>query len=127
VAVAGARPGWTAYTEELKAALGATPVARWEGRPIRVERDGAVLFVTFELDAPWRSYGFGLPVLLRDPLGGVRLPSGYAPVDEGGRYRYELDGVDAETVLPWVEVKYPRERTQRLVLDGDGGWRAAGH
>lgn len=121
--VARARPVWADYGEGMKAALGATPVARWAGRPIAADVTDRRVTVEFELDAPWREYSFGMPILIRDPLGRVHDPVSYSD----GTYVFELDGFAPGAVIAWIEIRFPPNEERRIAFDHDGEWRAAGH
>lgn len=121
-----AQPDWGNYTEDLKAYLGATPVAQWSGEPVQARVDGNVVAVTFRLEPPWATYAFGMPLLLRDPLGSVHQNQDYRREDSAGVYTFVLSEFDPDAPLPWVEIKFPSERQKRLVFDASGVWTSAG-
>jgi hypothetical protein len=118
--VARARPAWENYGEDMKAALGATPVARWSGRPVLARLDRSKVYVEFELSPPWNEYVFGMPVLLRDPLGRVHRPASY----EDNTYTYSLAGFAPGAVIAWVELRFPPNEERRIAFDREGVWRA---
>lgn len=122
--VARARPDWSNFTEDLKGYLGATPVARWKGVPREARVEGNMVRIRFAIDPPWSGYAFGMPILLRDPLGHVHLNRDYERGDGNGTYTFVLNELDPDVALPWVEIKYPSEHQKRLVFSGDGTWRA---
>lgn len=115
-----ARPVWANYGEDLKAQLGATPVARWSGGPVEAQLDGNRLQLTFDIGPPWSEYAFGIPVLVRDPLGKVHRHRGYA----SGMYEFTLDGFAADAVIPWIEIRFPPYEERRIAFDANGIWRA---
>ena len=119
---AAATPGWAGYAEDIKAQVGARPVALWQGRPIRAEMVPEGLSVAFALSPPWSGYSCALPVL-------VRLPSGRtcrdheAVVDPPGcSYRFDLLPGDMASPPPWIEIRYPHGE-MRLPLNAEGRWR----
>ena len=114
-----ARPVWANYGEDLKAQLGATPVARWSGKPVAAQIDGNRCSLSFEIDDPWRNYPFGIPVLVRDPLGKVHRSKSYA----GGTYEFTLDGFAPGAVIPWIEFRFPPYEERRIAFDAAGSWR----
>ena len=117
-----AAPGWASYAEDIKAQVGARPVAIWQGRPIRAEMAREGLSVTFALSPPWSDYSCALPVL-------VRLPSGWtcrdheAVVDPPGcTYHFGGFPENMASPPPWIEIRYPHGE-KRLPLDAGGRWR----
>jgi len=116
-----ARPTWIDYGEDIKAELGATPAARWDGHPVSAHIDGNRLTVSFEVAPPWRDYAFGIPVLVRDPLGTMHRARGY----QKGTYEFTLDGFAPGAVIPWVELRFPPYEERRIAFDASGTWRAA--
>lgn len=115
------RPDWADYREDLKAQLGATPVARWEGELVQAWVDDTRILLAFELSGTWAAYDFGLPMLLRDHLGSVQQNS--AITHDGSRATYEFlaRGWSQENPAPWIEVMYPNQQ-RRLVLSSEGTW-----
>ncbi len=118
--VARARPVWANYGEDIKAELGATPVAQWSGRPLSARVEDGRVRIEFELSAPWRDYAFGMPVLIRDPLGRVHRPARYAD----HAYEFTLEGFASGAVIAWIEVRYPPNEERRIAFDHAGDWRA---
>jgi hypothetical protein len=118
--VAQARPVWANYGEDLKAELGATPVAQWAGRPTSAQIENDRIQIEFELEAPWTGYPFGMPILMRDPLGRVHRPVGYA----AHAYEFQLEGFAPGAVIAWIEIRYPPNEERRIVFDQTGNWRA---
>ena len=120
--VGASAPQWADYQEDIKAQLGATPAAEWEGKLISARIDGANLYVEFEIIGPWASREIALPLLAHDPLGNTYRNVGSQ--FEGARVTYEfvLDEAAAKRMLPWIELKYPH-RERRLVFSDDGLWQ----
>ncbi len=123
--VRAARPNWSNYTEDLKAYLGATPVAQWTGEPVEASVDGNRVSVTFRLAPPWSGYAFGMPLLLRDPMGRIHANRDFQRQNGAGAYTFVLDNLDPATPLPWVEIRFPSDRQKRLVFDAHGTWTPA--
>ena len=114
-----AQPRWQSYQEDIKAFIGAAPVAEWRGRPISAARGGAE--VTFQIDGGWADRTAALPVLLRTPTGEVHCSA--KATGKGGERVYRFP-IEADAAPPWLEIQYPHAR-DRLVLDAQGAWRAA--
>ncbi len=113
---------WNNYQEEIKAQLGATPTAEWSGGPIRAERDGVDVRVTFQIDPPWSERLVAIPILARDPLGLVYRPGVEAQFGpEGVTYSFTLDNRWADSAVPSLEVQYPRHEVN-IVFRPDGAW-----
>lgn len=122
--VAESAPAWDGYQEDIKAQIGATPVAQWRGEPRKVEREGNTLRVTFRVAGPWAEGSAAMPILLQDPYGAT-YQNATAEVRGGGEieYSFELAGSATQT-LPWVKVRYPHHE-KRLPLSQEGTWEAA--
>jgi hypothetical protein len=120
VLVDRARPAWEDYGEDMKAALGAAPVARWSGRPVSAHIEGSRITVVFEVGLPWRDYRFGMPILIRDPLGHVHSPVSYTQ----GTYEFSLDGFAPGAVIAWLEIRFPPNEERRIAFDRAGNWQA---
>jgi len=116
-------PAWQSYQEDIKAQIGARPVAEWKGRPTGVLQDGRHVRVTFLLTEPWNGRGAVLPVLLRDPLGVVYRNVGFESRGSERIYLFELTETSAVSRLPWIELQFPHSE-MRLPLDVRGAWRA---
>lgn len=115
-----ARPAWEDYGEDMKAALGAAPVAQWTGRPVSARIRGSSVTIQFEVGPPWDDYAFGIPVLVRDPLGRVRSPRSYAD----HTYEFTLDGFAPGAVVAWIEIRFPPNEERRIAFDQSGSWHA---
>ena len=118
-------PKWADYQEDIKGHLGATPVARWRGEPVRARIDGADAIVIFEVSGVWATYDFALPVLLKDHLGNVYRNRSSIRIGSEVEYRFLLKDRVEGTSVPWIEVAYPHH-FQRLALSPEGTWAAAG-
>lgn len=116
-------PDWANYQEDIKAQIGAAPVAQWRGHPVAVRREGALIHVTFRLEGPWAERAMVIPVLLRDPFGNETRHRGYEFTAPDVVYTFQLADEAARAPLPWVMVKYPHHE-DRLPLDSDGEWTA---
>ena len=121
--VALSNPDWANYQEDIKAQIGAAPVAQWQGKPVRVWRDGAVIQVTFKLEGPWAERDMVIPVLIRDPLGHERRHLSYSLQLPEVIYSFQLGEEASEALIPWIVVKYPHHE-ERLTLDSTGRWSA---
>ena len=121
--IAASEPEWANYQEDIKSQIGAKPVAEWMGEPISVAIEGTVATVTFELEGPWALRDFGLPILLREPFGGIHLPASATVETSRIAYQFNLPQEFLTSPLPWVEIKYPHHE-RRLALDADGTWTA---
>ena len=115
---AEAQPAWDDYDEDLKAQIGATPVALWEGTPLQAWQTAAGVEVSFRLSGPWGEVAALLPVLLRTPEGEVyqSRPGASSGVDRV--YFFSMQK-SAEVMLPWVDLRFPREE-RRLYLRTPG-------
>lgn len=118
------QPDWADYQEDLKGQLGATPVARWKGRPLRARVDGAEVSIVFEVSGVWAEYDFALPVLIKDHLGKSYRNRSARRANSEVEYLFQLTGHTEGTRLPWVEVAYPHH-LERLAFSQEGAWAAA--
>lgn len=103
-------PTWESFQEEAKAYVGARPVAEWKGRPTAAALQGDILSVTFSIQGPWTHRAIAMPILLRGPDLPPRLAESATLDGSTTVYHFPLE---ATTVLPWVEVQFPRG-TRRL-------------
>ena len=118
-------PDWADYQEDLKAQLGATPVARWEGAPLRARVAGDEVTVVFEVSGPWAEYDFALPILIKDHLGMVYRNNAARRTGPEVEYTFQLKDRVEGTSVPWVEIAYPHH-FQRIAFSDEGEWSAAG-
>ena len=119
---AASRPTWNNYPEDVKAQIGATPVAEWAGRLAEVRAARGGVTVVFDLTGPWARRNAAVPVLLQEPFGGVHRDS--EARREGTRVVYAFALEPRDGVPPWVELQFPHGR-RHVVLPSDGVWRAA--
>jgi len=117
-------PQWQTYQEDVKAQIGAGPVAQWAGEPLNARQNNAALTLTFRLIGPWVSRDPAIPVLIRDPLGHVHQNS--AATHQNGLviYEFKLEPAGSASPLPWIEAKFPNG-SKRIVFDEKGGWNSA--
>ena len=118
-------PAWLSYQEDIKGQVGATPVARWRGRPVEVRQQSGELTVTFLLESPWADYDAAVPVLLRDPLGREHRQDRVEKDGALRRYTFEMPQDSAAMTLPWVEIHYPHTE-RRIALGAEGRWTDTG-
>jgi hypothetical protein len=115
-------PAWNSYSEDIKA-IGAGPIARWRGTPVRLD----VLTHDYELwltvAPPWPGWGAGPPILLKTPEGTVLRHGSHTYEGNRARYLFPRQGGANDNVPPWLEVRYPHGQ-QRLYLDDGGRWTA---
>ncbi len=101
------RPEWNNYDEDIKAQIGATAAAQWDGEPLRAHAGNGQVQVTFAIRGPWEKRSAALPVLMRDPYGNTLRDSGEAGRNGSERtYTFILPAATAEGSLPWIEIKY---------------------
>lgn len=102
------RPAWERYHEDVKAQVGAGPVAEWEGEPVEAVVAGHELRIAFALRGAWAGREAAIPVLIRDPAG-RQFQSSDAQI-EGERvlYRFLLPYDSDPFTLSWIEVRYPK-------------------
>lgn len=117
------QPTWQSYQEDIKGQVGATPVAQWKGRPVETRHEGATVSVLFAIESPWADYGVAVPILLRDPMGGVYRNASATHAAGVTTYVFELREDSGRSSLPWLEIKYPHHE-QRLALNPEGQWSA---
>ncbi len=118
-------PRWANYQEDLKAQVGSTPLARWEGSPIRARVAEDEVTVAFEVSGAWADYDFALPVLLKDHLGKVYRNHAARRTNSEVEYIFRLADRSEGASIPWVEIAYPHN-FQRLAFSDEGTWYAAG-
>ena len=121
--VESSRPTWTNYPEDIKAQIGARPSAEWNGEPHSVERNADTIRVRFTVRGPWATRSPGLPILMREPFGGVHHPTGSSPARDFVEYEFRVPDLEGHASLPWIEIQYPHA-TRRIALDPDGRWNA---
>jgi len=119
---ATSRPTWRNYQEDIKAQIGATPVAQWRGTLEAAQRDGATVRVTCRLAGPWAQRRSAVPILLREPRGGIHRNQRAECRDGRVTYVFQIGEDAARAALPWIELKYPHGE-KRLVLFEDGSWK----
>lgn len=117
------QPEWRTYDEDVKAQIGATPVAAWSGVPLSVQASPGAYVLTFELSGVWLAYDADLPVLVRDPFGQVLRKATVTRSGPQVTYTYAVDNAGA--IAPWLEIRYPRQE-RRVQLDAQGHWAEAG-
>jgi len=120
--VEASRPAWESYQEDLKSQIGAGPVAAWEGAPVAVRADRSVVRATFRVAGPWAQREAAIPILMRDPLGGVHRSLQADHDGDRVTYLFGLPASASGTPFPWLEFKYPRQE-MRIVLSDGGGWQ----
>jgi hypothetical protein len=104
---AQATPTWDNYDEDLKAQLGATPVALWMGHPLSFIVHPTGIEVLFAVSGPWKELQAQVPVLLRTPEGVVCPPVQAETQTAGHRYFFVLPE-EFEAAPPWIELRFPR-------------------
>lgn len=97
------QPTWQSYQEDIKAQIGATPVAQWQGTPTRAWTDHGTLYVAFDITGPWAKRDFALPILVQDP-GGHIAQSTIIQYQDGATIYVFNDVADAPA---WITVRYP--------------------
>ena len=117
-------PKWQSYQEDVKAQIGAGPVAEWTGEPIKATQDTSTFTLTFRLLGPWSLREAAMPVLIRDPLGHVHQNSAATRQNDLIMYEFKLEPAGSASPLPWIEVKFPNGG-KRIVLDEKGRWNSA--
>ena len=109
-----AHPVWEKYQEDIKAQIGATPVAQWRGTPRHAWQDVNGIHVQFDIEGAWKKRACVIPILIRNP-GGTEYLSAKGVVEQGTiTYTFppsNLTSVFSDT----IEIKYPHEE-RRLVL-----------
>ncbi|NIA13559.1 MAG: hypothetical protein GWP08_05715 [Nitrospiraceae bacterium] len=118
------RPAWESYQEDIKSQVGAAPVAEWQGALQRVVCQRNTVRLTFQIQGPWAGRGTAIPVLVREPFGGIH-GSLSVQNDQGAvTYLFELPEAASATPFPWIEVKFPHQE-KRIVLSERGTWTRA--
>ena len=120
--VRASQPAWGNYDEDLKAQLGAAPVAEWEGRLTRLQWASGVLQISFSLTGPWAKRDVAIPILVQLPDGETFRDE--AAIREGSQITYRLS-TSLEHPPQWVVVRYPFYGERRIVLSEDGRWESA--
>jgi len=110
---------WANYQEDLKAHIGATPVARWEGRPTQSWTEGELLHISFQVSGYWSTTDVNLPVIIRDPLGKTRHHISSTRVDSAVTYTFQISDLDPGSIS-WVRLKFPH--AERRIVYTDGTW-----
>ncbi len=121
--IRSSRPQWANYQEDIKGQIGAAPVAQWNGHPLSATLRGQELLVRFELEGAWIERLVALPILVRDPFGGMVLNHGAHFESPEVEYQFLLSNRQGDMSVPWVELKYPHRET-RLVFSPEGTWNA---
>jgi len=117
--VTASRPTWESYQEDIKAQIGARPVAEWEGRPLRASLEGGALQIAFAVEGVWATRKFAVPVLVRDPSGNVFRSADATHIGAKTGYTFLLPNSLDPVTLGWVEVRYPGN-VKRLVPEMGG-------
>lgn len=117
--VKASRPEWQSYQEDIKAQLGAGPVAEWRGEPVRAVQEGSALRLTFQLTGPWSRRDCFAPILVADPRGVIQRPVSAMSREREVIYGFDLG--EGGGAVPWLEVKFPNGE-KRLVFDQNGVW-----
>lgn len=118
------RPAWASYQEDIKAQVGARPVALWRGKLTELRQESGSLTVTFLLEQPWADYEAAVPILLRDPMGHDYRQDRVEREDGLRRYIFQLDAQSGASTLPWVEIHFPHTE-RRIALGSTGCWTDA--
>lgn len=100
-------PTWQNYPEDIKAQVGAGPVAEWNGEPQRVWGQGGSVYASFQMKGSWSQRGSAIPILMQEPTGGTYRNA--AATRENGMlvYRFDLPEPLSAESLAWVQLKYP--------------------
>jgi hypothetical protein len=114
-------PSWSNYDEDLKAQLGATPVAEWEGELEGVGWEASALTVSFALTGDWAKRDIGIPVLVKLPVGETVRSGSFSRNGSMAIYRFPTP---LDSPPQWVVVRYPFYGERRVVLSKDGHWSA---
>ena len=110
-----ARPAWANYQEDIKAQIGATPVAQWQGTPRRAWQDSQGIHVQFVLKSPWDKRTCTIPVLIRDS--GGTISQSIKGIIENNALTYTFPPSPLAVVSSAsIEIKYPHDE-RRLVLE----------
>ncbi|MFM1919891.1 MAG: hypothetical protein RLZZ303_1525 [Candidatus Hydrogenedentota bacterium] len=114
-------PQWDNYQEDIKAQVGARPVAEWSGIPVAASYALGMLRLQFRVEGPWANREAAIPLLIKEPGGSVL--TGHGRGDRQGSASYTIPLPHAGESLPWVEVQYPHHRL-RMTLDAKGTWQS---
>ncbi|HPK00105.1 MAG TPA: hypothetical protein PKW60_11510 [Candidatus Hydrogenedentes bacterium] len=117
-------PSWSNYDEDLKAQIGAAPVAEWKGEPAEARWEAGELRVSFAMLGVWAGRDAAIPVLVKLPNGETHRNE--AAAWEDGRLVYQFT-TSLQATPQWVIVRYPFYGERRLVLSEDGRWESAEH
>ena len=128
---AASTPTWDNYPEDIKAQIGAGPVAAWRGEVTQVvwgldDAESAattapVIQVFVTMEAPWSKLDAALPLLLREPQGSTLTPVASRLDGDVRMYRYALPAELADVMPPWVTLRTPRG-IHRYPLGAGGKW-----
>ena len=121
--VAECEPSWSNYDEDLKAQIGAAPVAEWKGEVAWARWEAGELRVAFLVRGAWAGRDIAIPVLLKLPNGETRRNADAAREDGKLVYRFTTS---LDTPPQWVVVRYPFYGERRIVLSEDGRWESTG-
>ena len=121
--VAECEPSWSNYDEDLKAQIGAAPVAEWKGEVAWARWEAGELRVAFLVRGAWAGRDIAIPVLLKLPNGETRRNADAAREDGKLVYRFTTS---LDTPPQWVGVRYPFSGARRIVLSEDGRWESTG-
>lgn len=121
--VAQSQPSWNNYDEDLKAQLGAAPVAQWEGSLSGIQWEPGVVRVSFSLRGDWAERDAAIPVLVKLPTGETMRHE--SALRAGGQVEYRFPS-SCDIPPRWVRVRYPFYGERRIVLSEEGCWEATG-
>ncbi|MGI6458554.1 MAG: hypothetical protein ACOX5J_00395 [Candidatus Hydrogenedentales bacterium] len=122
--VINCEPSWSNYDEDLKAQIGAAPVAEWKGEPAEARWEAGELMVSFAVLGVWAGRDTAIPVLVKLPNGETHRNE--AAAWEGGKLVYQFT-TSLQAMPQWVIVRYPFYGERRLVLSEDGRWESVEH
>jgi hypothetical protein len=116
-------PQWQSYQEDIKAQIGAQPVAEWAGEPVNAIQQDAAVSLTFRLLGPWALRDAAIPILIQDPLGHVHQNAAASRRDSLVTYEFKLESPSSTSPFPWLEVRFPNGN-KRIVFNEKGAWDA---
>ncbi len=119
--VAESRPTWPNYQEDIKAQIGAGPVAEWEGRLESVEANTGRVVVRFVVRGPWSTRDCAIPILLQEPLGGVHQSEDARR--DGTQVTYTFRLAESDAPVPWIALRFPHA-TRRIAIPSTGVWKS---
>lgn len=119
--VAESRPTWPNYQEDIKAQIGAGPVAEWEGQLESVEAHAGRVVVRFIVRGPWSTRDCAIPILLQEPLGGVHQSEDARR--EGAHVTYTFRLAKGDAPVPWIALRFPHG-TRRIAIPSTGAWKS---